>query len=37
METILLNTETVKQVNHTDLNWIKQINLISKTQTKTWL
>ena len=34
METILLNTETVKQVNHTDLNWIKQINLISKTQKK---
>ena len=24
-------------MNHTDLNWIKQINLISKIQTKIWL
>ena len=29
----LWTLKTVKQVNHTDLNWIWQINLISKTQT----
>ena len=33
----LWTLKTVKQMNHADLDWIWQIHLISKTQTKTWL
>ena len=33
----LQTLETVKQVNHTDLNCISHITLISKTQIKKWL
>ena len=33
----LWTLKTEKQVNHTDLNWICQIKVISKTQIKTWL
>ena len=33
----LWTLETVNQANHTDLNWVWQINLISKTQAKIWL
>ena len=33
----LWTLKIAKQVNHTDLNWIWQINLISKIQTKIWL